>query len=114
MKSFSWGDPNSKDGDICLGCKKPTNPSHPDYELGHFVNRTPCDDGWLCGYCGGFECYECGEDIYVDSEVRLNYSGDSYNIHEDCAIKLIRAGEIEESDIEYGMSDWALEEGEKE
>jgi len=100
------------DPQTCLGCKEPTNPSHPDYTIGHFVNRTPADDGWLCGYCGGFECDECEKDIYVDCEVRLKDCG--YNYHEVCAIKLIKQGTLDESDIEYGLSDdwnnWSEEE----
>ena len=38
---------------------------------GLFVNRIPVDDGWGCAECSGFECDECGEQIYLDSEVRV-------------------------------------------
>jgi hypothetical protein len=89
------------DGDICRGCLKPTNPKHPNYEQGHFVNRISTDDDWYyCGYCGGFECDKCEEDIYIDCEVRTE---DGCNYHEDCALKLIKAGELDEDHIEWGL-----------
>ena len=102
----------AESGDCCQGCGKPTNPNHPKYERGYYVNRTPADDGWLCGYCGGYECDACDKDIYVDCEVRIKEHG--YNYHEECAIKLIRANRLEVCDIEWGMSEWALEEAQKE
>lgn len=100
------------DPQACQGCGKPTNPKHPKNERGYFVNRTPADDGWLCGHCGGFECDECDKDIYVDCEVRIKEHG--YNYHEECAIKMIQEKRLEECDIEWGMSEWALEEVRKE
>jgi len=90
----------------CIGCRKPTNPNHPDYEIGYFVNRIPADDGWLCAHCGGFECNECGEDIYIDCEVRID-SGNNY--HLDCARKLVRLGALTLRDIKWGF----YEEGEE-
>ena len=89
------------DGDICRGCLKPTDPKHPDYEQGHFVNRIPSDDDWyLCGYCGGFECDKCEKDIYIDCEVRIEGGG---NYHEECALELIQAGELDKNEVTWGL-----------
>jgi hypothetical protein len=55
---------------------------------GLFVNRIPVDDGWGCAECSGFECDECGEQIYLDSEVRVEgYDEGKYlygNYHQKC------------------------------
>lgn len=51
---------------------------------GLFVNRIGVDDGWGCAECSGYECDECGEQIYLDCEIRIvNDHGNAY-YHEDC------------------------------
>lgn len=56
--------------------------------FGLFVNRIPTDDGWACAECAGFECDECGQQIYLDTEVRVDSNKDGINhygnYHEDC------------------------------
>lgn len=57
--------------------------------IGKFVNRIPVDDGWGCAECSGFECDECGESIYLDTEVRVDFVDDMGkwhygNYHDDC------------------------------
>ena len=57
--------------------------------VGKFVNRIPVDDGWGCAECSGFECDECGKQIYLDAEVRVDYTDDMGrwhygNYHADC------------------------------
>jgi len=53
-----------------------------------FVNRIPVDDGWGCAECSGFECDECGKQIYLDTEVRVeSVKGNIYNYgnyHTEC------------------------------
>ena len=56
---------------------------------GLFVNRIPADDGWLCALCAGYDCDECGEQIAVDCEIRVDYTdltGKWHygNYHEEC------------------------------
>lgn len=50
---------------------------------GLFVNRIGADrqegenadyiDGWACPECAGYVCDECGENIYIDEEVRVDH-----------------------------------------
>lgn len=56
---------------------------------GLFVNRIPVDEGWGCAECSGFECDQCGKQIYLDSEVRVDFTDDMGlwhygNYHEEC------------------------------
>ena len=46
-----------------------------------FVNRIPADDGWACAECAGFECDACGEGIYLDHEVRVDFTDDMGKWH---------------------------------
>lgn len=70
--------------DACVYCGRSTA-----FGSGMFVNRIPIDDGWGCAECSGFECDECNESIYIDTEIRVEYtdSGGRYhygNYHEQC------------------------------
>ena len=56
---------------------------------GLFVNRIGVDDGWGCAECSGFECDECDKSIYLDCEIRVEYTDaqGAYhygNYHEEC------------------------------
>lgn len=73
-----------KSMDICRICGCDTA-----FGSGNFVNRIPDDDGWLCAMCAGYDCDECGEQIAVDCEIRVDYTDDMGkwhygNYHEDC------------------------------
>lgn len=57
--------------------------------IGKFVNRIPVDDGWGCAECSGYGCDECGKQIYLDHEVRVDFIDDDEryhygNYHHDC------------------------------
>lgn len=58
--------------------------------IGKFINRIPVDDGWGCAECSGFECDECEKQIYLDHEVRVDFTDPitgKYrygNYHEEC------------------------------
>lgn len=61
--------------------------------IGKFVNRIPVDtgdiDGWGCAECSGFECDECEKQIYLDTEVRVEFVDEDGkyhygNYHHDC------------------------------
>ena len=57
--------------------------------IGKFINRIPVDDGWGCPECSGFECDECGDQIYLDHEVRVEFVDEAGkyrygNYHADC------------------------------
>jgi hypothetical protein len=70
--------------DPCVWCGESTA-----FGAGKFVNRIGVDDGWGCAECSGFECDECGEQIYLDTEVRVDYTDDMGkwhygNYHEAC------------------------------
>lgn len=72
--------------DPCVHCTRSTAFGAGD---GLFVNRIPSDEGWACAECAGFECDECGEQIYLDCEVRVEYEDDKGvfhygNYHEEC------------------------------
>lgn len=72
--------------DPCVWCKRSTSPSA---GLGLFVNRIPSDDGWACAECAGYECYECNKQIYLDCEIRVDYTDEKGmwhygNYHEEC------------------------------
>lgn len=69
--------------DPCIYCQEPTahgNPLNRD--------RIPSDDGWACAECAGYECNECNQNIYLDTETRVEYEKDGIfhygNYHEDC------------------------------
>ena len=49
--------------------------------IGKFVNRIPIDDGWGCAECSGFECDECDKQIYLDTEVRVEFVDEDNNFH---------------------------------
>jgi len=73
-----------KVSDPCVHCDKSTAMGS-----GKFVNRIPVDDGWGCAECSGYECDECGTQIYLDSEIRVEYTdtdgtGHYGNYHEIC------------------------------
>lgn len=69
--------------DPCIYCGESTafGATRPDGTLiGKFVNRIGADrideqdeylDGYACAECAGFECNECGKQIYLDCEVRV-------------------------------------------
>ena len=73
--------------DPCIWCGESTA-----FGSGRFVNRIPSDrddeestlDGWACAECAGYECDECGEQIYVDEEIRVDHLDQYGNYHEDC------------------------------
>ena len=69
--------------DPCVYCQRSTA-----FGSGLFVNRIPVDDGWGCAECSGFECDECGKQIYLDTEVRVeSVKGHIYNYgnyHTEC------------------------------
>lgn len=70
--------------DNCTYCNESTafGARRPDGTLiGKFVNRIPCDDGWACAECAGFECDKCGEQIYLDHEIRVDYTDDMGKWH---------------------------------
>ena len=73
------------ENDACVFCKRSTAFNSGD---GLFFNRIPTDDGWACAECAGFECDECEQQIYLDTEVRVDYQKDGVfhygNYHEDC------------------------------
>jgi hypothetical protein len=70
--------------DPCIYCGEPTargNPLNRD--------RIPADDGWACAECAGYECDECHQNIYIDTETRVEHEDDNGvyhygNYHEDC------------------------------
>jgi hypothetical protein len=83
--------------DPCIYCGESTTfgATRPDGTLiGKFVNRIGADriddqdeylDGYACAECAGFECDECGEQIYLDSEVRVeDAQGHPTNYHDKC------------------------------
>lgn len=76
--------------DACVYCGRSTSFGSGN---GLFVNRIPVDtgevDGWGCAECSGFECDQCGEQIYLDHEVRVDFTDDMGkwiygNYHLDC------------------------------
>ncbi len=71
--------------DPCVYCQRSTAFGSGN---GLFVNRIPVDDGWGCAECSGFECDECGKQIYLDTEVRVeSVKGNIYNYgnyHTEC------------------------------
>lgn len=71
--------------DNCVYCQRSTAFNSGE---GLFVNRISCDNGWSCAECAGFECDECGKQIDIDCEVRVDYEEDGVshygNYHEDC------------------------------
>ena len=73
------------ENDACVHCQRSTAFNSGN---GLFVNRIPTDDGWACAECAGFECDECEQQIYLDTEVRVDYEKDGVfhygNYHEDC------------------------------
>lgn len=72
--------------DPCVYCGRSTA-----LGSGLFVNRIGADredyhegtyvDGYACAECAGFDCDECGQSIYLDTEVRTEPYG---NYHEHC------------------------------
>jgi hypothetical protein len=57
--------------------------------IGKFVNRIGVDDGWGCAECSGFACDECDKQIYLDTEVRVDFIDEDGkyhygNYHHDC------------------------------
>jgi hypothetical protein len=72
--------------DPCAYCGRSTAFGAGD---GLFVNRIGVDDGWGCAECAGFECDECGQQIYLDCEIRVDYEDENNvfhygNYHEEC------------------------------
>jgi hypothetical protein len=69
--------------DPCIYCGESTAMGD-----GKFVNRIPADDGWACAECAGYECDECHQNIYLDTETRVDYEANGVyhygNYHEDC------------------------------
>lgn len=94
--------------DDCVYCGESTafGATRPDGTLiGKFVNRLPIDDNWGCAECSGFECDECGEQIYLDTEVRVDTVIDGEwrfgNYHADCY------NPYKHGPADYGMEDHA-------
>lgn len=56
--------------DPCVHCGESTAFGH-----GKFVNRIPCDDGWGCAECSGYECDRCDTQIYLDCDVTPEQCG---------------------------------------
>ena len=66
--------------------------------FGLFVNRIGGDfmneegetiDGWACAECAGFDCDECEKQIYLDCEIRVEFTDEDGkyhygNYHEEC------------------------------
>lgn len=48
-----------------------------------FVNRIPVDGGWGCAECSGYECDACGKLIYLDTEVRVEFTDTDGNTYAD-------------------------------
>lgn len=89
-------------GDKCVYCGEDTS-----FGSGRFVNRLgigttsdcvswlPVDvqaervdvSGWGCAECSGFECDECGEQIYLDADVS---DEQGYHYHEKCLAPELR------------------------
>ena len=72
--------------DPCIYCKRSTAFGAGD---GLFVNRLPVDDDWACAECAGFECDECEKQIYLDCEIRVEFTDEEGqyhygNYHEEC------------------------------
>jgi hypothetical protein len=71
--------------DPCVYCGESTTlgATRPDGSLIlKFINRVPYDlDGFACGECAGFECDECGEQIYIDCETRVEFVDESGHFH---------------------------------
>lgn len=70
--------------DPCVYCGESTS-----FGSGRFVNRIGVDDGWGCAECSGYECDECEQQIYIDCEIRVEYTdehGEYHygNYHEEC------------------------------
>lgn len=84
--------------------------------IGKFVNRIGADriddqdeylDGYSCAECAGFECDECGEQIYLDSEVRVeSENAQGYyiyaNYHDKCY------NEAKHGKASYGLDESAI------
>jgi hypothetical protein len=64
--------------DPCVYCKRSTAFGA---GFGLFVNRIPVDDGWGCAECSGFECDECNQQIYIDCEIRVEFTDEEGNYH---------------------------------
>ena len=64
--------------DDCVHCGRPTAFNSGS---GLFVNRLPTDDGWACAECAGFECDECDEPIYLDTETRVEFEDKDGKFH---------------------------------
>lgn len=76
--------------DNCIYCGMSTA-----FGSGRFVNRIPADrelyetgeylDGYACAECAGYECDECGKQIYLDCETRVtNAEGYLFVYHAGC------------------------------
>lgn len=71
----------------CIYCGEPTSVGNPLNR-----DRIPADDGdkfgWACAECAGYECDECHQNIYLDTETRVDYEENGVyhygNYHEDC------------------------------
>lgn len=86
--------------DACVYCGRSTAFGSGN---GLFVNRIPIDDGWGCAECSGFECDECGKQIYLDTEVRVDFVDDNNvwlygNYHEECYDERVHGPAWEVSD----------------
>ena len=63
------------------GCDEQTSSTHAftvavtAFGHGKFVNRIPCDDGWGCAECSGYECDRCDKQIYLDCDVTPDQCG---------------------------------------
>ena len=65
--------------DPCVYCNESTAFGH-----GRFVNRIPSDNGYACAECAGYECDECGKQIYLDEEVSVETDKGCWRYHQEC------------------------------
>lgn len=91
--------------DPCLDCGKPTlgvMTMADGSTVGIGINRLSYDEGWRCGECAGYECEECGENIYLDEDISIEteqYGTNKY--HEECLTTELRLLAIEQGELDY-------------
>jgi hypothetical protein len=98
---------NTTTNDPCLECGTPTlgvmelNGA----TIGIGINRLSYDDGerngWLCGECAGYECEECGKNIYLDEDINIIIPPHDHNAkyHEACLTPELKAMAIKQGEL---------------